>query len=569
MARNDEDGRKEMLGISPRRTRYAGAAAFDAFPSRKRFKKGGTSAPPSIDPFLLGGQQLNTNLETAKESSRLSNVNTTSPLGTSTFTPGENDQWNLSQTLSPALNTLLYGQQNLATTGTDVANRVGQYLADPAQAGIRLATAAANTIGPQAVNAPAPSLQPSIDFSGLGALPTPNVQSSLDFSGVQPLQSPNFQSTLDFSNAPGVSAPNFQRSLNFSGLGRLSTNPSDFAAPIRDAERAAYNSQAAFLDPQFAQKSGDLRQQLADQGIGIGTDAYSRAQDDLGRQQTLAYQQAQNAAVAAGQEEQARLFGQQLSGRQQGAQEIQAGGQFTNAAQQALLNAQLANRQQRVGETTTAGQFANAAQQQSIADTLAARQQQLGQVQAGGQFANAAEQQRVADILAARQQGSQELATGANFRNATAQQLWQDPLTALSSLAGTGSGLYGSVAQDLATMAPLSNFSWAGALPTFGGSPTAVSPANIVGAGQVATNAAANRFAAGNTLNNQLFNGLGSLGGALGLGNGGLGNALGIGSLFGGASEAGGLGGLLAAGTGALEGTADIAPSLLSAFALL
>ena len=91
-----------MRGLSPHRTRYAGAA-FDLYDIRKRHKKGGGSAPPAIDPIALGEAQKNANIETAKVQSQLSNVNTTSPLGTSFFTPGANNQWNLEQKLTPEL----------------------------------------------------------------------------------------------------------------------------------------------------------------------------------------------------------------------------------------------------------------------------------------------------------------------------------------------------------------------------------------------------------------------------------------------------------------------------------
>jgi hypothetical protein len=424
-----------MRGLGPYRTRYAGASS-ELFGVRKRFKKGGSSSPPAAqDPFALGEAQKQSNIATAQEQAKLSNVNTSSPFSQSNFTLGDNGQWNLAQTLVPQFQNLLYGQGNLATSSTDVANRLAQQLLEPSYTGVRLVNAGINNLTPEVTNSPRPDLQPNIDFGSLGALPTSNFQTGLDFSK----------------------------------LGSLGTSAPEFGKAITDAENAAYNTQTRFLDPQFANKTGDLRQQLADEGIPVGSEAYSRAQDDLGRQSALAYGTARDAATSAGQAEQARLFGEQLSGRQQGAGEIQAGGAFTNSA----------------------------------------------------------EQQRIADLLAGRAQGSQELGTAANFRNATAQQAWQDPLTALASIAGTGSGLYGSTAQDLATLNPLAQFEWAGAVPTFGGSPTAVSPANVVGAGQVGANSAANRFAASNMLNNQMFNGLGSLGGALGLGNGGLGSLLG------------------------------------------
>jgi hypothetical protein len=372
--------------------------------------KGGTSAPPSIDPNALAASQGQSNIATANAQSALNNVNTYSPLGSSVFTQGPDGRWGLNQQLGPYEQGVYNSQLNLGGNLANLGNNVANIVTGPANYGANALGGAFNSIFPSTLN-PSSNLQTGLDFGSLGRLPS---------------------STADFSNQ------------------------------VDAARNAAYKQQTGYLDPQFAQKGSDLRQQLADEGIGVGTDAYSRAQGDLGRQSTLAYQQAADAATTAGQAEQAKLFGEDLAARQQGASELQAGGAF---------------------------------------------------------------------------------------RNQALQQMWQNPLTALQSLSGIGTGILGSAAQDLTTLNPLSGFQWAGSLPTFGGSPTSVSPANVVGAGQVASQNAANRFAAGNTLNNTLFNGLGSLGGALGLGNGGLGSF--FGSLLGGS------------GASALTGTAAGSPFLI------
>ncbi len=418
--------------------RYAGTG-WEPFPERRRFKKGGTSAPPAVNPAQLAGAQVDANLQTAQGQSALNNVRTTSPLGKSFFEQGPDGRWSLNQSLDPSTAPVYAGQTGLASMLANLGQGAAQWGSSPAQAGATLLDQALGNIGPAAVGQAAPNLQKTLDFGSLGPLPT---------------------------TRPG----DYTRTLDFIGLERLPTSADNFGKAITDAQNAAYDTQAGYLNPQFAQKASDLRQQLADEGIPVGSAAYSRAQGDLGRQSTLAYQQAQNEAVSAGQAEQARLFGEALSGRQQG-----------------------------VNERLTAGNFQNATTRQALADALASRAQ-----------------------------GASEIGQAGQFRNAAEQQGWQDPLTALSTLAGVGTGITGSAASNLATLNPLSGFEWAGNLPTFGGSPTVVSPANVVGAGQVANQAAANRFNAANTLNNQLFNGLGTAGGALfgGGGNGGLGGIL-------------------------------------------
>jgi hypothetical protein len=459
--------------------------------------KGGASAPPAIDPNALAASQAQSNIATAQSQSALNNVNTTSPLGTSFFTQGPDGRWSLNQQLGQAeqgvYNSQLGLGGNLANLGTNIANIV----TGPANYGANALGGAFNSIFPSTLN-PSPQLQTGLNFGSLGALPSSASGQGLNFEGLGMLPSPVAGSAL-----------------NFNSLGALPSSTADFSKQTDAARQAAYNAQAGFLDPQFAQKRSDLRQQLADEGIGVGTDAYSRAQGDLGRQSTLAYQQASDAATQAGQAEQARLFGEDLSARQQGAGELQA----AQAANQAQL-------------------------QRMFGESLASRQQGAGEIQA----MQAQQQKLFAEDLAARQQGGSELQAQGTFGNQALQQMWQNPLTALQSLSGIGTGILGSAAQDLTSLNPLSGFQWAGSLPTFGGSPTTVSPANVVGAGQVAAQNAANRFSAGNTLNNQLFNGLGSLGGALGLGNGGLGSL--FGGLFGGGSSAAGAAGLSAADLG-------------------
>lgn len=367
---------------------------------RKRFKTGATSAPPAVDTAGLAQAQNSANRGNAELQSVLNNNNTFSPFGSSTFTQpnGPEGQWQLNQTLNPTLQTAFNNQSTLAGVLSGYGKNVADIASSPAGAGANIINSAYNSLGGQIPTGP-------VDTSGLTALPS---------------------SSTDFSNE------------------------------VNSSRDAAYKAQTNYLDPQFAQKSSDLRQQLADQGIGVGSDAYSRATGDLGRQSQAAYQQAQDAAVQAGNQEQAALFGENLGSRQQG------------------------------------------------------------------------------------------------FNEAVTK--WGEPLSALSTAAQTGGGILSNVTGNLTGLSPLSQFEWGGQIPTFGNQGTVVPQTNLAGIQNSANSAAANRFTAGNTLNNQLFNGIGSLGGALGLGNGGLGSALGLGNLFGsGAGAAADFG-----GGGAALGVPDV-----------
>lgn len=350
--------------------------------------KGGAKAsapPPAVDPVALANAQTQSNEATAGFQANLNNANTFSPFGSSQWhLDPSTGQYTLNQNLSPELQNVYGPQTGLAAAIANAgyptigqAQQFGNFGRDLAGAGSGLANLAYS------------------DISNLG----PGGQ--------------GIQSSVDL-----------QRSL-----------PTDFANQIKNSQDAAYGAQTQYLDPQFSQARSDLRQQLADQGIGINNAAYDRATGNLGRQQQQAYQGAQDAAVQAGNQEQATLF----------------------------------------GEGATAGNFANNA------------------ALAGGQFANQAQGQGFGQQL----------------------QAAQLPLAGATGLAGAGSTAFGSALAGLTGLNP--NFGWATGIPTYGGQNTTVSPTNVVGAQQVASQAAQNRFTDANTLNNQLFNGLGSLGSTLGI----------------------------------------------------
>lgn len=99
------------------------------------------------------------------------------------------------------------------------------------------------------------------------------------------------------------------------------------AAPEADSESrkqvidALYGQYSSRLDPRFEQERNAFETRLANQGIGVGSDAYSRAMDDFGRYRNDAYTSAMNQAVASGGAEQSRLFGLQGSARERAIQE--------------------------------------------------------------------------------------------------------------------------------------------------------------------------------------------------------------------------------------------------------
>ena len=92
-------------------------------------------------------------------------------------------------------------------------------------------------------------------------------------------------------------------------IGNQINTPLSDQATSNDAARAAYyNKETAFLDPQYNNMQNDLEAKLANQGVVQGSDAWNRAQDELGRQRTLAYGQAQDSAILNGQQAQAQAL---------------------------------------------------------------------------------------------------------------------------------------------------------------------------------------------------------------------------------------------------------------------
>lgn len=476
--------------------------------------KGGASVPstPSVDPTQLAKANAAT---AAFQAQSLNNINTTSPFGSSTYSytgtgpygigPGSTS---LNQSLSPQLQPVYNNQTSLAATLAGNANSLSNDAASRAHYGAEILDRA-NNLTNEIPQGP-------VSTEGL-----PGIISNVAPQAAPPSIATNNVPALATSFGTGP----IQTGLNFSGLTPLPTSTTDFSNEVGQAQKAAYNTQEGYLQPQQAEQTSDFQQQMADQGIAPGTAAYSRAYGDLSRAQTFQNQQAQDAAVAAGNQEQSTLYGENLSSRQQGAGELEAGGAFANAAeeqaaQQAQANAQLA-------DAANSQQFGQNAQQAGYQAGVA--QQNFGQGVTNAQLSDTANQQ--------------------GFNERVTQ--WGEPLSALNTADATGEGILGSAAGDQATLSPMSNFAWAGAVPTFGGAPTTVTPPNIVGGAFANNQAAMNQFTAATTLNNQLFNGIGSLGGALGLGNGGLGSMLGLtgsgglfSGLFGGGAAAGDAAGL-------------------------
>lgn len=114
---------------------------------------------------------------------------------------------------------------------------------------------------------------------------------------------------------------------NLNSMGDYTFNVDGSDAARQRTEDALYNSVVDKLTPQFERQQSNLATMLQNQGIPVGSEAYSRAMGDLEEKQNDTLQQAAYQAVLGGQD----AFSQSLG------DEVTAGG-FGNTAQQTYIN---------------------------------------------------------------------------------------------------------------------------------------------------------------------------------------------------------------------------------------
>lgn len=137
---------------------------------------------------------------------------------------------------------------------------------------------------------------------------------------------------FSLSGLPALNAP------DFSGAPAMPTADDEARQRVEDA---LYQRATARLDPEWTRRQTDLETQLANAGHVRGSPGWTQAMDDFNRQRTDAYDAARFGAIGMGGEEQARLFGLGLAGRQQGVgeemQKFGAGSQLRNQMMAELL----------------------------------------------------------------------------------------------------------------------------------------------------------------------------------------------------------------------------------------
>ena len=169
-------------------------------------------------------------------------------------------------------------------------------------------------------------------------------------------------------------------------MGDYTFNVAASDAAREQAQDAVYNQYMDRLTPQFERQTSDLQTRLANQGLGIGTEAYQRAMSDLQREQNDATNQAAYQSVLAGQQAYTQDLANQISA-----------GTFGNQAQQAYIN-QLLSALQGSQSAYDVAMDKYAAQQNLANQTYAAKQQAMNNklalnnslISGGAQMAGAA-----------------------------------------------------------------------------------------------------------------------------------------------------------------------------------
>lgn len=257
----------------------------------------------------------------------------------------------------------------------------------------------------------------------------------------------------------GVSEPTIGLATG-AQAGQLQTSVQDPNLVQQQVTDALYKQQTQYLDPQFERSQAKLENQLANQGITRGSEAWNNAMQDAAMQKQQAYESARSSAIGQGVAAGSQMFQNQL-----------AGGQFANTAQQqayqqSLSNAQMQNqaRAQQLQEALSRGEFTNQAQAQAYAQELqniqqqnAALAQQFSFGQQNANLANQAANQQYAQQLSNAQLANQALQQ--NF--ATAQTLRQDPINMLNAVR-SGSQMQTSAMPQVGVSSPGQLATWSG-----------------------------------------------------------------------------------------------------------
>ena len=346
---------------------------------------GKPDAPTPPNPVATAAAQTGTNVSTAVANSFLNNTNQVTPTGNLNYNVTGNYGWTDPST----------GQtyQIPTFTATQTQTPIGQQTqAQSDQTKLNMAT-----MGNQQSASISNWLSQPMNLS--------NAPGAGDAQNI--LNVPGAQTSYDPGGAIQTSLGDYgQQQTTFGDAGNITSSygPDNFSSDRQNVQDALM----ARMNPQLDIEKQGIQQQLADQGIRPGSQAYNAAMMSYGQQANDARY---GAISQAGQEQQrmmdmaAQQAGFQNAAQQQAYTQAQGRGQFANDAQQNNYNQALG-----------AGTFANAAQGQQNTQNAAGAAfnnaglaQQLAQQQSGFNAQNAQRNQYMQEQYAQRNQPINEI----------------------------------------------------------------------------------------------------------------------------------------------------------------
>lgn len=259
--------------------------------------KSSGSAPQAVDPYTQAGAQYGLSTGTAQFNAGLNRTNQVNPLGSSS--------WNASYpTVSggPAAPsaTPQAGQRATATQGMPSYSGNGTPLTAPPGYSPNFGLGGG---GAGQINVP-----------GLGNISIPGGNSPYGFGGSQDPRGGAPTYTQTTSLQPWANQM-LQSPINTSGLPGMPGGPS-ITQNLQDTQNAVYGQEMGYLQPQEQLAQEQQNSLLANEGATPGSAAYKTAQDQMNRNNTFQNQQAANAAILAGNQQQTNLFGLGTQGLQ-------------------------------------------------------------------------------------------------------------------------------------------------------------------------------------------------------------------------------------------------------------
>ncbi len=394
--------------------------------------------PPAPDPNAVSSGQTNANVNTAIASSILNHTNQVTPQGDLTYSQN-GDMQTITLSDGSTMQIPSYtATQTLSPTGQNIFNATQGTQYQLAQLASAQAGRVANTLGTQLNFDGQPSMVGSLDPSKITQVPTGVNNSSMaqlptgiDFSqingangqiGALPTINPNSMVQDPRGINTSFATSGIPTGINTAALGLLKTGVDTSALPSQvtglntsalpgmpgspqqtndQVSNAMYSQATSRLDPQWQQNEQQLNDQLTQQGIPVGSQAWNTAMDNFNRAKNDAYTSASNAATVSGAQVGGQDYGLALQGRQQGVTEQTTSASLANQAAslgltEQQLNAAIASGtvSQVIGAQTANAGVANQAAQTGVSAEVAnagvanqAGQLQLAQQLAGVQAA--------------------------------------------------------------------------------------------------------------------------------------------------------------------------------------